>query len=182
MHLFCLFMLMRNLTHICLQARKLLHIVLCRKRKIRAAFKSLFECMNFHIRSLKATFNLFFTRKTLHVKPRGGTRSSSVSKTFGPCCRLSGSHKRESKSRKTGKNNAIRSAKNKDFFSSQQKRKKYIETRKEVKVVNRLLLQGRGGGTSVILQGDKHQGLSFIWNKRPRPWTHATFFGLLNFN
>lgn len=155
MHLFCLFMLMRNLTHICLQARKLLHIVLCRKRKIRAAFKSLFECMNFHIRSLKATFNLFFTRKTLHVKPRGGTRSSSVSKTLGPCCRLSGSHKRESKSRKTGKN-AIRSAKNKDFFSSQQKRKKYIETRKEVKVVNRLLLQGRGGGTSVILQGDKH--------------------------
>lgn len=84
---------------------------------------------------------------------------------------------------KQEKTNVIRRAKNKDFsFYSQQRRKKYIETRKEVEVINRLLLQGRGSGTSVILQGDKHQELFFIGNKRPSPWTHLSFFGPFSFN
>lgn len=137
--------------------------------------------MNLHISSLKASSNFF--SNTHHIKPSGWTFSTSVSKILGACSHLSGSHKSELKIRKTGKNNAIQRAKIKDFsFSSQQRRKKYTETRKSVKLVNRLLLQGRGSGTSVILQWDKHQGLFFIGNKRPKPWAHLSFFGSHNFN
>ena len=50
--------------------------------------------------SLKAASNLFSYSNILPVKPCGWTcSSSSVNKTLGPCCQLSGLHKSELKSR-----------------------------------------------------------------------------------
>lgn len=82
------------------------------------------ECMDLYISSLKATSNLFSYGNILPVKPCGWTCSlSSVNKTLGPCCELSGLHESELKSRCTKGKTLLGKRLKRRFCFSQQRRK-----------------------------------------------------------